>query len=454
MNPTWMALQETRAEEPVLGLIGLGNCGANLITETMHHINPQFYKPLHCCMLDADRAKLIRNLDPERNARPGSHFPKWREAPPEQFQVHVIGRGMGSGGRPEVGARYAEQHISVIEQFLEPVDTVLILAGGGGGTATGAAPVVAKKAKEMGKSPLTWLTLPWLDEGREQLDRAKDTMKELLEIGPTAVIHNERIADGSGRLSEIFATVNHRCLFPGLEFLRELIQKPGDVINRDLEDWRQTLAFGNYVVPGCVDVTNCDNIEAAIDVGLDNPFFEAEVLKSSRRFLLWFHGLWSRDDQALFVRSLERRMGINIQDPNVDARRGVLEDVDDNRKWVGYIGVARELGKEETPALLESGSVIKFPALMAAPLDNETIRIPVGFNGDEKHVPVPIELGRKWNGFRDRFDVDRAEVETVWREINQHLGGQIDFPHHLQFAESIRKNPILSFMNRIRRQVA
>ncbi len=109
-------------------------------------------------------------------------------------------KGLGAGANPQVGRKAAEEDMERIREYLTGADMVFITAGMGGGTGTGAAPVVARLAKELGALTVGVVTKPFLFEGKQRMKQAEDGMRELKDSVDTLIaIPNQRLLSIAGR---------------------------------------------------------------------------------------------------------------------------------------------------------------------------------------------------------------------------------------------------------------
>ncbi len=147
-------------------------------------------------------------------------------------------RGLGAGADPDVGAKAADESRAVLKEMLEGTDLVFITAGMGGGTGTGAAPVVANIAKEMGILTIAVVTKPFSFEGRRRMENAERGIKELKSCVDTlVVIPNEKllkIVPKGTAIVEAFRTADD-VLRQGIQGISDLIVTPS-LINLDFAD--------------------------------------------------------------------------------------------------------------------------------------------------------------------------------------------------------------------------
>src|SRR5690625_4131744 len=156
-----------------------------------------------------------------------------------KFQIgEKLTRGLGAGANPEVGKKAAEESKEQIEEVLRGADMIFVTAGKGGGTGTGAAPVIAQIAKDIGALTVGVVTRPFSFEGVRRQKQAKTGIEELKEAVDTLiVIPNDRlleIVDKNTPMLEAFREADN-VLRQGVQGISDLIAKPG-LINVDFAD--------------------------------------------------------------------------------------------------------------------------------------------------------------------------------------------------------------------------
>src|ERR1700728_1342797 len=171
---------------------------------------------------------------------------------PVKLQLGVkLTSGLGAGANPDVGRRAALEDSEKIIEALEGADMVFVTTGLGGGTGTGAAPVIASLASEMGALTVAVVTRPFGFEGKRRMQQAERGMEELLEGGDTVlVIPNEKLR-GVGKDAGFFESfrIADDVLLHGVQGISDIITIPG-IINRDFADVKTTMAGTGYAVAG------------------------------------------------------------------------------------------------------------------------------------------------------------------------------------------------------------
>lgn len=166
---------------------------------------------------------------------------------PQRLRIgDKLTKGLGSGGNPEVGQRAAEESREELTEMLKGADMVFITAGMGGGTGSGAAPVIANIAREMGALTIGVITKPFTFEGSQRRRTAESAIEQMVKNVDTLItIPNDRllqIVDKKAGLNQAFRTADD-VLRQGIQGISELITIPG-LINLDFADVRSIMADG------------------------------------------------------------------------------------------------------------------------------------------------------------------------------------------------------------------
>jgi cell division protein FtsZ len=195
--------------------------------------------------------------------------------------------GLGAGANPDIGRRAALEDSDKIIEALEGADMVFVTAGLGGGTGTGAAPVIASLASEMGALTVAVVTRPFAFEGKRRMMQAERGMQELLDAVDTViVIPNEKllaVAKDAG-FFESFRIADD-VLRQGVQGISDIITIPG-VINRDFADVKTTMAGMGYAVMGTASRTGPDRAKDAAIAAMASPLLEAGAIDGARGILI------------------------------------------------------------------------------------------------------------------------------------------------------------------------
>ncbi len=190
-----------------------------------------------------------------------------------------ITRGYGAGANPEVGKRAAEENIDDIKNALAGSDMVFITAGMGGGTGTGAAPIVAKVAREMNILTVGIVTKPFGFEGKRRMDQAEVGIENLREyVDSLIVIPNERlkqVTDERITLANAFSIADD-VLRRGVQSISELISVP-QFINLDFADVTAIMKDAGNAHMGVGSATGKDKAVLAAKAAISSPLLETSI---------------------------------------------------------------------------------------------------------------------------------------------------------------------------------
>ncbi len=188
-------------------------------------------------------------------------------------------RGLGAGADPVVGRSAAEDHRDELLEVLKGADMVFVTAGEGGGTGTGAAPVVAQVAKEIGALTIGVVTRPFAFEGRRRSTQAEDGITELKdEVDTLIVIPNDRllqIADGDTSVMQAFKLADD-VLLQGVQGITDLITTPG-LINLDFADVRTVMNDAGSALMGIGKARGEARALEAAKLAISSPLLEASI---------------------------------------------------------------------------------------------------------------------------------------------------------------------------------
>jgi cell division protein FtsZ len=207
---------------------------------------------------------------------------------PVKLQLGVrLTSGLGAGANPDVGRRAALEDSEKIIEALEGADMVFVTAGLGGGTGTGAAPVIASLASEMGILTVAVVTCPFGFEGKRRQRQAEQGLTELLEsVDTMIVIPNEKllaVAKDAG-FFESFRIADD-VLRQGVQGISDIITIPG-IINRDFADVKTTMAGMGHAVMGTAVRSGENRAMEAAQAAMASPLLEAGAIDGARGILI------------------------------------------------------------------------------------------------------------------------------------------------------------------------
>ena len=200
-----------------------------------------------------------------------------------------MGRGLGAGTNPINGRNAALESQDQIEKIILDTHTkmLFITAGMGGGTGTGAAPVIAKMAKDRGILTVAVVTLPFLNEGNEALSRAIDGIHELEKnVDSLLMINNEKLHEyyGNQLIQDAFPQADE-VLATAVRGIVEIIKKPG-YINVDFKDVETMMKNSGMALMGCGIGTGKNRISDAVKAAFESPLLNDYDLKTAKKVLV------------------------------------------------------------------------------------------------------------------------------------------------------------------------
>ena len=188
-------------------------------------------------------------------------------------------RGKGAGSNPAIGQNAADESKDEIAALLKDTDMVFVTAGMGGGTGTGAAPVVAKIAKDMGILTVGVVTKPFAFEGKRRMTQAEQGIAELSAcVDSLIIVPNERlkyVSDTSITLQNAFAIADD-VLRQGVQSISDLILLPG-LVNLDFADVTSVMKDAGYAHMGIGSAAGKDKASVAAEMAVSSPLLETSI---------------------------------------------------------------------------------------------------------------------------------------------------------------------------------
>ncbi|MDR3079248.1 MAG: cell division protein FtsZ [Rickettsiales bacterium] len=196
--------------------------------------------------------------------------------------------GMGAGADPFVGKNAAEESLEEVEEVLRNISMVFITAGMGGGTGTGAAPVIAKKAKEMNLLVAAIVTKPFLSEGALKMQQAERGIEELRKYVDTLiVVPNQnlfRLANQDTKMQDSLKMVDN-VLRSGVRGITDLITKPG-FINLDFADVKTVMKKMGKAMMGTGEASGPDKAVRAVEEAISNPLLDNVSIRGAKGIII------------------------------------------------------------------------------------------------------------------------------------------------------------------------
>lgn len=278
-------------------VVGVGGSGRNAVN---HMVNSKV-KGVEFIVVNTDAQDLHNSLAKKK--------------------IHIgknLTRGLGTGMNPELGKRAAEETKEEIQEALKGADMIFIACGKGGGTGTGAAPVVAKIAREMGVLTVGVVTKPFFFEGQQRLKFAEQGLEELRKsVDALIVIPNDRILNTVAKdttARQAFSLCDD-VLKQAVEGISDLITTPG-IINVDFADVRSVLENAGSALMGIGVASGEKRAEDAAKMAINSPLLELSI-NGAKGVLFSIAG---GDDLTMF----------EIQ----DAAKVITESIDSNAKVI------------------------------------------------------------------------------------------------------------------------
>lgn len=266
---------------------------------------------------------------------------------PNQIVIgEKITRGHGAGANPEIGQRAAEENTEEIKSALAGADMVFIATGMGGGTGTGAAPVVARIAKEMDILTVAIVTKPFIFEGSRRMRQAEEGIRQLSQyVDSLVIIPNERLKQVSDTRITLFNAfeIADDVLRRGVQSISELINVPG-FINLDFADVTSVMHDAGFAHMGVGSATGKDKAELAAKAAISSPLLETSI-KGATGILV---SISISPDVGLEDADLASTMIVNEASPDANVIWGVAFDPDlDDEMKITIIATGFEKDAEE-----------------------------------------------------------------------------------------------------------
>jgi len=260
-------LMDSYNQSAVIKLIGVGGGGGNAVD----HMVRSSIDGVDFICANTD-AQALNNVQSKTTLQLGANMTK----------------GLGAGANPEIGRQAALEDRERIQEVIQGADMLFITAGMGGGTGTGAAPVVAQLAKEMGILTVAVVTKPFPFEGKKRMKVALDGMGELQQhVDSLITIPNEKLLTVLGKnmsLLDAFRAANE-VLQGAVQGIAELITRPG-LINVDFADVKTVMAEMGMAMMGSGHASGEDRAREAAEMAANSPLLEDVNLTGARGILV------------------------------------------------------------------------------------------------------------------------------------------------------------------------
>lgn len=255
-----------KEDRPVIKVIGVGGGGSNAVT----HMFKQGIVGVDYAICNTDQQALQSSPVPNKIA-----------LGPE------LTEGRGAGSKPKVGKEACLESVELVRDFLQDTKMVFVTAGMGGGTGTGAAPIIAKTAKEMDILTVGIVTIPFSFEGRRRTLQAVDGLEDLRKnVDSLIVISNDKLREMHGNLvlSEAFGQADN-ILTSAAKGIAEIITVEG-YVNVDFADVNTVMRDSGVAIMGTATMEGEDRANRAIEAALTSPLLEDNNIHGANHILL------------------------------------------------------------------------------------------------------------------------------------------------------------------------
>jgi cell division protein FtsZ len=260
-------LMDTFSQSAVIKVVGVGGGGGNAV----EHMVVQNIEGVDFICANTD-SQALKNSSARTVLQLGGNITK----------------GLGAGANPDIGRQSAMEDRERIQEVLEGADMIFITAGMGGGTGTGAAPIVAQIAREMGILTVAVVTRPFPFEGNKRMEIASNGIDELKSFVDSLItIPNEKLLSVLGKgvsLLDAFGEANN-VLLGAVQGIAELITRPG-LINVDFADVRTVMSEMGMAMMGSGKASGEDRAREAAEAAIASPLLEDVNLAGARGILV------------------------------------------------------------------------------------------------------------------------------------------------------------------------
>lgn len=259
-------IMEKDSQEAVIKVIGVGGCGGNAI----NHMISKNVLGVEFISANTD-AQALKKSSAAKTLQIGSDITK----------------GLGAGAKPEVGREAALEDRDRIAEMIDGADMLFITAGMGGGTGTGAAPIIAEVAKEMGILTVAVVTKPFAFEGKRTKVAAEGLEELSQHVDSLIVIPNEKLMEVLGEdvpFTEAFSAAND-VLHNAVSGIAEIINCPG-LVNVDFADVRTVMSEMGMAMMGSAEASGVNRAMIAAEQAVASPLLEDVNLANARGVLV------------------------------------------------------------------------------------------------------------------------------------------------------------------------
>ncbi|EQA38795.1 cell division protein FtsZ [Leptospira inadai serovar Lyme str. 10] len=320
----------------IIKVLGIGGGGMNAVARMAH----SSLRGVEYVIMNTDE-QVLRRSDIENRITLGSK----------------ITRGMGAGGDPELGAKAAEEDRDRIQSIIQGADMVFVTAGMGGGTGTGAAPIIAKIAKEMKCLVVGVVTIPFSFEGRRRMELAKRGIDQLRSYVDTLILVNNesifQVVDRDTPIDQAFRVIDD-ILLNAVRGISDIVNNPG-IINVDFADVKVIMRDTGDAVMGVGEGSGEKKVSEAVNYAIDNALLDSRSIAGATSLLINVTG---GTDLTISDWNEVSQIITSQVDPNANIIVGLTEDPELEKK-IRVTVIATGFNKR--PASLPTNSSVKYP---------------------------------------------------------------------------------------------
>lgn len=311
-----------------------------------------------------------------------------------------ITKGLGVGGNPEIGAQAAEESLEKIKELMVDTDMVFVTAGMGGGTGTGAAPVIARLAKEAGALTVGIVTKPFAFEGTRRTVAAEDGIEKLREVVDTLiVIPNQRLMDVIDRkmsLVDAFKVVDS-VLEQGVGGIAEIITTPG-LVNVDFNDVKAIMSQAGTALLGIGTGVGENRAQMAARAAVSSPLLDLSI-EGARGVLFNIAGgkdmtMYEVDEAAKIISAAAD------QDANIIFGAVIKEELSDSVR-ITVIATGFDETRSRIAQMRPSNMRQVITGVVSEPIKSEELRD----KNDDENNEESMNASEDDDTFGDKFEI-------------------------------------------------
>jgi cell division protein FtsZ len=305
----------------------------------------------------------------------------------------AVTQGLGAGSQPNVGAAAAEEVIDELRDHLSGANMVFVTAGMGGGTGTGAAPVIAKTAREMGILTVGVVTKPFHFEGQRRMRTAEAGIAELHKVVDTLlIIPNQnlfRVANEKTTFADAFAMAD-QVLYSGVACITDLMVKEG-LINLDFADVRAVMREMGKAMMGTGEASGDKRALTAAEAAIANPLIDDSSMKGAKGLLISITGgkdltLFEVDEAATRIREeVDQDANIIVGATFDEALDGLIR-VSVVATGIEQAAIARNSQATSAPVANAAPQVQQAPAAPAAAAESRLADLTARLRADNQRL--------------------------------------------------------------------